>query len=211
MSPANSQMPVNDAPGVIVMRTALAGLICLSIVAIACAETVTLAERGTVIPYGETVDYAFTPTGDYQSVRLIISVRMDSAACSGSTHVMGLEVNGEGINGALSRTATRLLNKPLNVKTSGGLELPWVRGTKWRVCYAPDFEILGATDENGVPVMSHSGYRSVIDITDMTTRGAENTLTIEHLGAAVNLRQYFPDANPSLDFVLDELAIELSD
>jgi hypothetical protein len=116
-SATNSRMRANDAPGVIIMRTALAGLICLSIVAIACAETVTLAERGTVIPYGETVDYAFTPAGDYQSVRLIISVRMDSAVTAGSTHVMGLEVNGEGVNGALSRTATRLLNKPLTVKT----------------------------------------------------------------------------------------------
>lgn len=193
------------------MRTALAISVCLSITCMSSAETITLAKRGAVIPYGETVDYAFTPAGDYQSARLIISVRMDSAATSGSTHVMGLQVNGAGINGALSRTATRLLNKPLSVKTSGGLELPWVRGTKWRVCYAPDFEILGGATEDGVPIMSHSGYRSVLDITDMTTRDAENTLTIEHLGGAMNLRQYFPDANPSLDFVLDELAIELSD
>ncbi len=193
------------------MRAIAIAACCLTLITTASAEIIPLAEQGTVLPYGETADYAFTPTGDYQSARLIISIRMDSAATSGSTHVMSLLVNGEGVNGALSRTATRLLNKPLNVVTSGGLNLPWVRGTKWRVCYAPDFEILGATAENGLPVMSHSGYRSVLDITDMTTRDAENTVTIEHLGEAMNLRQYFPDANPSLDFVLDELAIELSD
>ena len=192
------------------MRIVFAGLICLSLTCAAGAETITLAEQGTVIPYGETVNYTFTPTGDYRSARLVISVRIDSPACAGSTYVMGLRINGEGVNGSLSRTATRLLNKPLTARTAGGLELPWVSGTRWRVCYAPDFEILGTEKAGSSRILDHSAYRSVIDITDMVKRDTENTLTIEHFGERMNLRHYFKN-NPTLDLVLDELAVELSD
>ena len=194
------------------MRACTATIVCLSVLAPpALAETITLAEPGYVLPYGETADLKFTPAGDYNSVHLIITVRMDSPTAAGSTYVMALSLNGRGVNGALSRTASRLLNKPLSAKMASGMEIPWVSGSFWRVVYSPDFELVASEAAGSSRILDVSPYRFVIDVTDLVNRGEENVLTIKDRGKDMNLRQYFPQTNPSLDLVFNELAVELSD
>jgi hypothetical protein len=69
-----------------------------------------------------------------------------------------------------------------------------------------------ATEQAGsLRVLEQSAYRYAIDVTDLVRHGEANVLSIQHRGEAMSLRQYFKEMNPSLDFVFDELAIELSD
>lgn len=175
------------------------------------AETIPLAEPGYVLPYGGEAEFVFTPAGEYRSVRLVYTVRMDSPKPAGSTYVMGLALNGEPITAAVTRSAVRLLNKPIEFVMPDGLRIPWAQGANWRAVYAPDFTPLGYQGEIGGQMTEVSAYRFVIDVTDLVRPGAENTLRITHRGQAMNLRSYFPDDNPTLDLVFDELAIELSD
>lgn len=175
------------------------------------AETVPLAEPGYVLPYGGEAQFAFTPEGEYRSVRLVYTVRMDSPTTAGSTYVMGLALNGEPVMAAATRSAVRLLNKPIEAIMPGGLRIPWAQGGSWRAVYAPDFTPLGYQGEIGGQMTEVSAYRFVIDITDLVRPAAENTLTITHRGQAMNLRSYFPEDSPTLDLVFDELGIELSD
>ncbi len=182
----------------------------LVVLTAAGAETVKLAEPGAVLPYGETREYRFTPTGAWQSVRLRLTVRMDAPSAAGSTHVMGLALNGQGIQGALSRTQLRLLNKPLDAKMAGGTEIVWVRGDQWRAVYSPDFELVASPKAGSSRILDVSPYELVIDISDLVRKGQENVLTIRHLGAGIGLRKYFQD-NPTLDLVFAEMAVELSD
>ncbi len=177
----------------------------------AAAETIELAEPGWVLPYGEEAELSFTPEGDYASVRLIYEVRMDSPRTAGSTYVMGLAVNGDPLNAAATRSAVRLINKPLEAIMPGGLRIPWAQGANWRVVYAPDFTPLGYQAEVGGEMVEVSAYRFIIDITDLVRPGEENTLTITHRGPGMNLRSYFPEDNPTLDLVFAELGVELSD
>ena len=109
----------------------------------------------------------------------------------------------------MTRSAVRLLNKPIEFVMPDGPHL-WARA-RWRAVYAPDFTPLGYQGEIGGQMTEVSAYRFVIDVTDLVRPGAENTLRITHRGQAMNLRSYFPDDNPTLDLVFDELAIELSD
>lgn len=134
------------------------------------AETIELAPPGYELPYGERAQFDFEPVGDYGSVHLVLEVRMDSPTVSGSTHALALEVNAQPLQGALSRTRTRLLNKPLNATMASGLEIPWVRGHEWRVVYAPDFEIVNSEAAGSNRILEHSAYRLVLDITDLVTR-----------------------------------------
>lgn len=191
------------------MRMLSALLIALALTGALHAEVIVLAPSGSVLPYGESADYQFTPTGDFRSVRLNLEVRMDAPTASGSTHVMKLLLNGEGVGGAASRTAPRLLNKPLVAKMASGLEIPWVRGFDWRVVYSPDFELVASERAGSSRILDVSPYRLVLDITDLVQRDTANTLTIRHLGAGMGLRRFFPD-NPSLDMVFNELSVELS-
>lgn len=174
------------------------------------AQVITLAEPGFVLPYGESIEKTFTPTGDYQSVRLNFSVRLDAPDAAGSTHVMRLAVNGQGVTGGLTRTQARLLNKPLTARMASGLEVPWVRGSVWRVVYSPDFQLAGDEAAGGSRILDASPYRFVLDITDLVQRDVPNTLTIQHQGGSLDLRRYFKETNPSLDFVFEELTVELS-
>lgn len=174
------------------------------------ARVFRLAEAGHVLPYGETAKFGFTPEGEFRSARLNLSVRLDCPQAAGSTHVMRLALNGRGITGGLTRSQARLLNKPLTAKMAGGLEVPWVRGTVWRVVYSPDFALVADEAAGGSRILDVSPYRMVLDITDLIAPDAANTLTIEHQGAALNLRQHFKAADPSLDLVFEELSVELS-
>ena len=191
---------------------ALAVVMLLASPALAAAQArvLRLAETGHVLPYSETAQFGFTPEGEFRSARLNLSVRMDCPQAAGSTHVMRLALNGRGITGGLTRSQARLLNKPLTAKMAGGLEVPWVRGTVWRVVYSPDFALVADEAAGGSRILDVSPYRMVLDITDLITPDAANTLTIEHQGATLNLRQHFKDADPSLDLVFDELSVELS-
>lgn len=185
--------------------TMAAGILLASL---AQAEVLTLAPAGSTVPYGQSGEYKFRAPAQYQSVRLALAIRMDCAQCSGSTHVLRLLVNGKLVSAALDRTHVRLLNKPLTVRMASGLVLPWVRDNSWRVVYAPDFASVGTAQAGGMRITEVSPYRLVLDVTDLITPDAENTLTIQHQGN--NLRSYFPQLKPSLDFVLNELAVEFS-
>ena len=187
-----------------------AALLVMLSAASGAAGTVALAPAGHRISYGKTAGYAFPSPTDYRSVRLALSIRMDSPDSAGSTHALRLKLNGKPVQGALDRAHSRLLNKPLLAKTIGGTELPWVRGAEWRVVYASDFQVLDSEKAGKNRLTEGSAYRLVLDVTDLVTPGAENQLTLQHLGEAMGLRKYFPKTNPSLDFVLNELAIEFS-
>lgn len=191
------------------MRSVITLALCLTVGG-AWAQVTRLAEPGHVLPYGETAEWTFTPAGEFVSVRLIISVRMDSPQAAGSTHVMRLALNGRGISAGLTRTQARLLNKPLTAKMASGLEVPWARGAVWRVVYSPDFELVADEAAGGSRILDVSPYRLALDVTDLVERDAPNVLTIQHQGAALNLRQYFRETNPPLDFVFEELSVELS-
>ena len=193
------------------MRHALvAVVVTFALAAVAAGEMVTLAPPGQVIAYGKSGEYVLKAPEGYKSARLMLSVRMDAPECSGSTHVLRMRINGKMVMGALDRAHCRLLNKPMVAKMASGLEIPWVRDADWRVVYAPDFEILGTDKAGASRILNASAYRLVLDVTDLIERGQENKLLLEHLGEAVKLRSYFPKTNPSLDFVLNELAVDFS-
>ncbi|MGD9495351.1 MAG: hypothetical protein AB7Y46_03470 [Armatimonadota bacterium] len=193
------------------MRIAIALALGVLTVSPAAAQTIELAEPGFVLPYGEEVELSFTPEGDYASARLAYEVRMDSPKTAGSTYVMGLALNGQPVNAAATRHAVRLFNKPIEAIMPNGLRIPWAQGGNWRAVYAPDFTPLGYQGEIGGELVEVSAYRFVIDITDLVRRGEQNTLTISNRALSMNLRSYFPDDNPTLDLIFNELTIELSD
>jgi hypothetical protein len=176
----------------------------------AIGETVSLAPPDAVIAYGKTGEYAFTPPAGSKSVRLLLALRMDSPECSGSTHSLRLTLNGRALTGALDRAHSRLLNKPLSATMASGLAIPWVRNADWRVVYAPDFTIVGTAQAGPMRIPDVSPYRLVLDVTDLVVVGAENRLVLAHRGEQMRLRSYFPKLNPSLDFVLAELAMDFS-
>jgi len=190
---------------------ALATTILLTTTCVAGAEIMPLADEGLTLAYGEEAELAFTPEGDYQSVRLVYSVRMEFPQAAGSTYVLALSVNDQPLNAAATRTAVRLLNKPLQFTMASGLELGWAQGNRWRVVYAPDFELVGTEAAGSSAVLDVDPYRFVVDITDMVERGQESTVRLRHRGEEMNLRSAFADDDPSLELVFQELAIELSD
>ena len=197
------------------MRTYISSfsLLCMLLLLPTCADAqeIALTPRDYVLPYGEVGEFAFNPEGEFRSVRLVYTVRMDAPAAYGSTHVMHLSLNGQGIAGGLSRTASRLLNKPLTAEMASGLRIPWSRGAAWRVVYSPDFELVASPQAGNSRILDVSPYRFELDITDLVRRGEENTLKIIHQGRSLNLRQHFPDDDPSLDLVFAELYVELSE
>ncbi|MEN6643924.1 MAG: hypothetical protein ABFE08_15925 [Armatimonadia bacterium] len=193
------------------MRRLLVVMVAAMAVQVVSAETLTLAPPQSRVEYGKTGEYHFKAPDTYRSARLLVSIRMDSPETSGSTHALRMRVNGEPITGALDRTNMRLLNKPMTARMASGLELPWVRDTSWRVVYAPDFRMAGAEEAGGNRIVEVSPYRLELNVTDLVKRGTENVLLLEHLGEGMRLRTYFPETKPSLDFVLEQLAVEFSD
>lgn len=175
------------------------------------AEMIPLEEPGFVLPYGESARWEFTPEGDYNSVRLVYSVRMEFPRAAGSTYVIGWDVNDTPLEAAATRTDVRLLNKPLRFTMASGLELDWASGNTWRTVYSPDFDLVQGQGAGGMQVDQVDPYRFVIDITDMITRGEENVVNLLHRGEVMNLRRAFPDQDATLELVFNELAIELSD
>ncbi|MBD3293545.1 MAG: hypothetical protein GF393_11520 [Armatimonadia bacterium] len=193
------------------MRTAIIAALIAVTGTLCMAETTPLAEPGYELAYGESAEFAFTPTGQYGSVRLVYDVRMQFPRAAGSTYVMAWEVNGKPLNAAATRTSVRLLNKPLQFTMASGLEIGWAQGNTWRAVYSPDFELVQGTGAGGMQVEQVDPYRFVIDITDMVTRGEENTITLLHRGRVMDLKRAFPDMDPTLELVFRELAFDLSD
>ena len=179
-------------------------------VCVANAETVALIEGEMKLEYGAEAEYTFRPPADSRSVALRISTRMDFPSAAGSTYVMRLTLNGEVITPEIDRQASRLLNKSGNFEMASGLHLSWFGYPNWRVVYSPDFETVQSEKAASSKVLGCDPYKLVLDVTDFVTRGEENTLQIEHLGKAVNLRQHF-DGEPSLDFYIRELSVEFSE
>ncbi len=186
-------------------------LIIATTATVGCAETIPLADPGYELAYGESAEFTFTPADDYQSVRLVYDVRMHFPRAAGSTYVMAWEVNGQPLQAAATRTAVRLLNKPLRFTLASGLEIGWSRGSTWRAVYSPDFETVQNQAAEGMQVEQVDPYRFVIDITDLVARGEQNTISVLHRGEAMDLKKAFPDVEPTLELVFRELSVELSE
>ncbi len=193
------------------MRRSLSCLLMLVAAATAGrADTVRLAEQGATVPYGQTREFRFR-AGAFRSGRLSLSVRIALDECAGSTHVLGLSLNGKNIRAGVDRRSVRLINKPITARMANGLVLPWFNGTDWRVVYAPDFEMAGAEKAASNRILDVSPYRLVLDVTDLLRPDGENVLALAHRGETMRLRSYFPNGKPSLDLVLDALAMEFSE
>ncbi|MEA3401062.1 MAG: hypothetical protein U9R79_07455 [Armatimonadota bacterium] len=108
---------------------------------------------------------------------LELTARTDAPTPSGSTFMLGLLVNGERVTAAKTRRLSRLRNKPLSFQHSPELTLRWARSGQWRIVYAPDFEVC-----NDQPRYQGEAYRFVLDITDLLSAEAENTVTARHIG-----------------------------
>lgn len=183
----------------------------LACASLCTAQTIELAEPGYQLEYGDSADFTFVPTGDYESVRLVYEVRMQFPRAAGSTHVMAWEVNGEPLVAAATRTAVRLLNKPLTFTMASGLEIGWASGNTWRAVYSPDFALVQAAGAGEMQVEQVDPYRFVIEITDLVRRGQQNTISLLHRGEVMDLRRHFPGDDATLELVFDELSVELSD
>lgn len=126
------------------------------------------------IPRGKThaLEFGTVPQRD-TTVLLEIESRLDSARLAGSMFFLDLTLNGRKIKAARSRSAVRLVNRPLVSPVARNTPSAWYGAQGWRVLYAPDFKgALAHTYYVGNP------YRLVLDITDLTNPAAENRLEI---------------------------------
>ncbi|NLF15917.1 MAG: hypothetical protein GX595_01480 [Lentisphaerae bacterium] len=179
--------------------------------ALSAAETIQLAPPGHRLPYGESASFAFYVPAGVRSARLTCSARLNLARCAGSTHAMVLRVNGNLLTAGLDRTALRLTNKPPSVRMASGLEVPWYDSRGWRVVYAPDFEMAASPAAGGMRIEAVSPHRLVLDLSDLLRPDAENTLQIEHRGAAMRLREAIGKDAGDLDLLFAELSVDLSE
>lgn len=174
------------------------------------AQVTPLIEAETILDYGATQEWQFTPAAGCNSIRLAISARMDFPRATGSTYVLGLFVNDRPIDPNINRRQNRLLNKPLIFTMASGMTLGWHRDGLWRIVYSPDFETVQSPAAGGMQIPDVDPYELVLDITDFVKRGESNALRIEHRGEAINLRKAF-EGEPSLHFAIRRLQVECSD
>ncbi len=158
------------------MRTAIVTLLLALPVAAFAQEAgpvVILEEHTSVAPW--TGEFTFTVPGfsiEHQ-VRLSLEARIDNARLSGSNPWLRIAVNGTWL------AEDALLNKLNDFTTVGGTDLTWVKGSRFRILYSPDFE--AALDpENPYSVPEGDPYRFVLDVTPYVHPG-ENTLELQHL------------------------------
>jgi len=140
----------------------------------ALATDIALIRDELRIPRGKThaLEFGTVPQRDTTAL-LEIESRLDSERLAGSMFFLDLTLNGRHVKAARSRSAVRLVNRPLVSPVAANTPSAWYGAQGWRVLYAPDFKgALAHTYYAGNP------YRLVLDITDLTNPAAENRLEI---------------------------------
>lgn len=137
------------------------------------------------------------------TVLLKISSRMDSTGLGGSMMFMRLRLNGHEIEPAISRTAVRMMNKPMTSPVSEGVPGDWYSEKLggWRVLYAPDF-----TSALRQKFYADNPYTIVLDVTDLMNFGKDNSLEI--INTAKDTVKTYTGKNG--DLVIGQLAIQTS-
>lgn len=180
-------------------------LLCLLLLLLAChpawAKEIPLSRGEIRIPMGQSVSFDLgTLSRNQGSVELELLARLDSEAYAGSSYFMKLTLNGEVVNAAATRSASRLLNKKLVSPVARNLEAPWYGNNAWRVLYAPDFGGLGR-------FLYYQGnpYQTVLDVTDLVDPAGSNKLEITNTAN----RKVPPGARAKYDLVLKELVLRV--
>jgi len=166
------------------------------------AET-SVINSATNIPLGQTQKFDLGKIPKAGTVLLTISSRMDSTGLGGSNMFMRLRLNGHEIEPAISRTAVRMVNKPMNSPVTTGVSGEWYSEKLggWRVIYAPDF-----TSALRQKFYIDNPYTIVLDVTDLIDFGADNQLEITNT-AKDTVKKY---TSKNGDLVIGQLAVETS-
>ena len=170
-------------------------LLCIftAIAAAARADDTPLITTPASIPITQSRSFTFGSIPQMgKTVLLKISSRIDSQSLAGSSGFMKITLNGHDVLPAKSRTATRLMNKPLNSPVTSDISAPWfeTRSNSWRVIYAPDFKAaLAQKFYSGDP------YAIILDVTDLINPVAENRLQITNTATDVIQKYTKTDAS----------------
>jgi len=166
------------------------------------ADEIHVISAPTNIPISQTQSFTFGSIPQMgNTVLLKINSRIDSKTLAGSSSFLKIELNGHEVLPAKSRTAMRLVNKPLNSPVLPNVSAPWFesRSDSWRVLYAPDFKAaLTQKFYTGDP------YLIVLDVTDLINPVAENRLKITN--NATDVIQKYTGTNASL--IIGSLDVE---
>ena len=184
------------------MRKLFPFLFLFIIAATSRADEIHVISAPASIPIGQTQAFTFGSIPQMgNTVLLKISSRIDSKSLAGSSGFLKIELNGHVVLPAKSRTAMRLINKPINSPVIPNVSAPWFesRSNSWRVLYAPDFQAaLTQKFYTGNP------YVIVLDVTDLINPVAENHLTITN--TATNVIQQYTKTDAAL--IIGSLDIE---
>jgi len=168
---------------------------------VAHADEIAVINAPVRIPVGQTHEFEFgTVPQRNATILLKISSRLDSEDLGGSLYFMRIRLNGHDVQAAKSRTATRLVNKPVVSPVAPNVPFTWYGDTAgWRVVYAPDFTAaLAQKFYKGNP------YELVLDVTDLTNPISDNHLEITNT-ANPGTKKY---AKTDADLVISELSVE---
>lgn len=171
-------------------------------VATSRADEIHVISAPASIPITQSQSFTFGSIPQMgNTVLLKISSRIDSKSLAGSSGFLKIDLNGHDVLPAKSRTAMRLVNKPLNSPVIPNVSAPWFesRSNSWRVIYAPDFK--AALTQN---FYTGNPYEIVLDVTDLINPVAENHLTITN--TATDVIQKYTNTNASL--IIGSLDIE---
>ena len=187
----------------ILIRLGLLIVACVMIMHRPCAADTTILKAPIGIPLGQTQTFDLGKITKSGTVLLTISSRMDSTGLGGSNMMMQLRLNGHEIEPAISRTAVRMVNKPMNSPVTAGVSGDWYSEKLggWRVLYAPDF-----TSALRQKFYADNPYTIVLDVTDLIKFGADNHLEIINT-AKDTVTKY---TGKKGDLVIGKLAIETS-
>lgn len=151
----------------------------------ATADEIPLLHQEIHLVPGETRAFEFgTVPQENTTILLEVAARMDSPGLAGSMYFLKLTLNGREVKAAVSRTATRLLNRPLVSPVTPDLSAPWFGIGGWRVLYAPNFE-----SARKQPFYVGDPHTLVLDVTDLVNPAAENRLEITNTATASLLQR----------------------
>lgn len=165
------------------------------------ADEIPIISAPARIAIGQTQVFEFgTVPQRNTTVLLKIKSRLDSNGLGGSMFFMRIRLNGRDVQAAKSRTAMRLVNKPVTSPVAPNVPSTWYGDTAgWRALYAPDFKAaLTQKFYTGNP------YELVLDVTDLTNPISDNRLEITNTASA-STKVY---AHTDAELVIGELSIE---
>ncbi|NLO04981.1 MAG: hypothetical protein GX131_04030 [candidate division WS1 bacterium] len=185
------------------MRAIICAALGLMTVMAAWSQPIEIVTEPEAIAVQATHEWQIAPVETQDRTALLeLTARVDAPSPSGSNYLMQVQVNGELVTGAKSRTVERLVNKPMSFAYSGGLTLLWQERGQWRVVYAPDFEVC-----NAQPWYDGEAYRFVLDISDLLHEDQQNTIAITNLSTPSLAARVGGD----LDLVVGMMRLETRD